>query len=64
MFSKATGDPSGNSGGRTTVTLDIVDYEGTLTVTDPALLAQTLLAGIGSGKAYGCGMLTLARPAS
>lgn len=64
VFSKATTDSSGNPGGRTTVTLDIVVYEGTLTVTDPALLAQTLLADIGSGKAYGCGMLMLAQPAN
>ncbi|MFD8417091.1 type I-E CRISPR-associated protein Cas6/Cse3/CasE [Streptomyces sp. NPDC059650] len=63
VFSKATTGSSGSPGGRTTVTLDVVVYEGTLTVTDPPLLAQVLVAGIGSGKAYGCGMLTLARPA-
>ncbi|MFF3675849.1 type I-E CRISPR-associated protein Cas6/Cse3/CasE [Streptomyces sp. NPDC002120] len=46
------------------MTLGIAVYEGTLTVTDPALRAEVFLAGIGSGEAYGCGMLTLARPAS
>lgn len=42
------------------VTLQQVTYEGHLIVEDPGLLADRLLSGIGRGKAYGCGLLTLA----
>ena len=42
------------------VTLRIVTYEGRLHVTDPAAFTDALLAGIGPGKGYGCGLLTLA----
>jgi CRISPR system Cascade subunit CasE len=34
--------------------------EGRLRVTDPAALWQTLTRGIGEGRAYGCGLLSLA----
>lgn len=37
-----------------------VRYEGMLTVTDPARFAYTLRSGIGSGKAFGFGLLSLA----
>lgn len=37
-----------------------VDFEGLLTVTDPDLLATTVRAGIGRGKTYGFGLLSLA----
>lgn len=37
-----------------------VCFEGHLRVTDPAALAQALRDGIGSGKAYGFGLLSLA----
>lgn len=46
---------------RRPVTLLSVTYEGILTVTDPALFRQTLTNGIGRGKAYGMGMLTVMR---
>jgi len=36
-------------------------YEGVLTVHDPSALAQAQVAGIGPGKAFGCGLLSLAR---
>lgn len=58
VFSRATSKPSG-PGSR--VTLHTATFEGLLTVTDPIRLGQTLGAGIGRGKAYGCGLLTLAR---
>lgn len=43
------------------VTLRVASYEGVLTVTDAESLKKALIGGIGRGKAYGCGMLTLAR---
>ena len=50
----------GTDGGRP-VTLLSVTYEGSLTVTDPALFTQTLTEGLGRGKAYGLGLLTVAQ---
>ncbi|HEX6077566.1 MAG TPA: type I-E CRISPR-associated protein Cas6/Cse3/CasE [Micromonosporaceae bacterium] len=44
------------------VTLVTATYEGHLEVTDPAVLRHALTHGIGRAKAYGCGLLTLARP--
>lgn len=35
-------------------------FDGTAVVTDPELLRERLLAGIGRAKNYGCGLLTLA----
>lgn len=43
-----------------TVTLDTAIFEGRLEVTDPDALRAALTQGIGPGKAYGCGLLTLA----
>ena len=43
------------------VTLLAVTYEGTLNVTDPELFCQVLMNGLGRGKAYGLGMLTVVR---
>ena len=42
------------------VSLLAVTFEGTLTVTDTPLFCQTLKSGIGRGKAYGMGLLTIA----
>ncbi|MFD5883631.1 type I-E CRISPR-associated protein Cas6/Cse3/CasE [Streptomyces yangpuensis] len=42
------------------VVMNSVTFEGRLRITDPALLTQHLLGGIGPSKAYGCGLLTLA----
>ena len=50
----------GTEGGRP-VTLLSVTYEGSLTVTDSALFTQALTEGIGRGKAYGLGLLTVAQ---
>ncbi|WP_404200320.1 type I-E CRISPR-associated protein Cas6/Cse3/CasE [Streptomyces tauricus] len=42
------------------VVMNAVTFEGHLRITDPALLTERLLNGIGPSKAYGCGLLTLA----
>ncbi|WP_182187826.1 type I-E CRISPR-associated protein Cas6/Cse3/CasE [Pectinatus frisingensis] len=42
------------------VTLQTVTYQGSLRVNDINKLKNTLIQGIGHGKAYGCGLLTLA----
>ena len=44
------------------VTLSTAVFEGSLQVDDPELLRKALVAGIGPGKGYGCGLLTLAAP--
>lgn len=44
------------------VSLLSVTYEGTLQVTDPDLFCQLLTNGIGRGKAYGLGLMTIMRP--
>ncbi len=44
---------------RSSVTLLSVMYEGVLEVMDPVLFRQTLTEGIGRGKAYGQGLLTV-----
>lgn len=44
------------------VTLSTALLEGTLVVTDPATLRASLVDGIGPGKGYGCGLMTLAAP--
>ena len=44
------------------VTLDTATFEGVLRVTDVARFREVLLDGLGRGKAYGCGLLTVAKP--
>ena len=48
--------------GQSTVTLGVAPFSGALEVVDPDLLRTALTSGVGRGKAYGCGLLTLARP--
>jgi CRISPR system Cascade subunit CasE len=43
------------------VTIRTARFRGVLRVTDPDLLRRTLVDGIGRGRAYGCGLLTLAK---
>ncbi|MDR1158671.1 MAG: type I-E CRISPR-associated protein Cas6/Cse3/CasE [Oscillospiraceae bacterium] len=43
------------------VEIKTVAFEGVLTVTDATILRDALTDGIGRAKAYGCGLLTLAR---
>ena len=50
----------GASRPRSRVTLAGVLFEGTVRIVDPARLRQAVGAGIGSGKAYGFGLLSLA----
>ncbi|WP_029067695.1 type I-E CRISPR-associated protein Cas6/Cse3/CasE [Jonesia quinghaiensis] len=45
---------------RKTVTLKAVQFDGALEITDPDTFKQTLTNGIGSAKAYGCGLITIA----
>lgn len=42
------------------VTLSTALFEGTLRVEDPVALRTALIGGIGPGKGYGCGLMTLA----
>lgn len=46
---------------RKPVTLGIATFEGILEVTDVAMFLRALARGIGRAKAYGCGLLTIAR---
>lgn len=43
------------------ISLQRVCFEGVLHVVDPDKLRVAMAAGIGSGKAFGCGLLSLAR---
>lgn len=43
-------------------TIHAAVFEGHLTITEPERFKHTLLFGIGRAKAYGCGLLTIARP--
>lgn len=36
-------------------------FEGVLTITEAELFRKALIDGIGRAKAYGCGLMTLAR---
>lgn len=38
-----------------------LDYEGTLTVTDPEVFIQSIHKGIGPAKAFGCGLMLIRR---
>ena len=48
-------------GERTRVTLRQAQFDGVLTVADAEKLRHAMVHGIGRGKAYGCGLLTLRR---
>ena len=51
-----------NAGGKDMrVRLMLVSYEGILRVTDVDAFRNALISGIGRGKAYGAGMLTISR---
>lgn len=52
-FSRSKGAPP--------VVLDTATFQGVLTVTDADAMRRSLIEGIGRGKAYGCGLLTLAQ---
>ncbi|MBN1891896.1 MAG: type I-E CRISPR-associated protein Cas6/Cse3/CasE [Clostridiales bacterium] len=48
-------------GGRQEVSLKTATYEGSLTISDCDAFRNTLMSGLGRAKAYGCGLLTIAR---
>lgn len=48
-------------GDKDPISLQRVCFEGVLCITDATQLKAALLAGIGPGKAFGCGLLSLAR---
>lgn len=48
-------------GQRKPVTLVTVTFDGRLQVTDPEAFRRTLTVGLGRAKAYGCGLMTLAK---
>lgn len=52
--------PQGSA--RCRVVMDTATFEGILVVVDPEVLRRVLTHGVGRGKAYGCGLVTLARP--
>jgi CRISPR system Cascade subunit CasE len=58
-LSFARHDPRSERAGR--VTLRSARFEGTLRITDADVFRETLTRGLGRGKAYGCGLLTVAR---
>ncbi|OYO16963.1 type I-E CRISPR-associated protein Cas6/Cse3/CasE [Enemella evansiae] len=49
--------------GDASVTLAYATFEGVLRVVNAERLRSVLVEGLGRGKAYGCGLVTLARPA-
>jgi CRISPR system Cascade subunit CasE len=57
-FAKSLAD--GSRGDK--VILQTATFDGIVRVADPALTRQSLLAGVGAGKAYGLGLITLAPP--
>lgn len=58
-FSRATPGSGGSERGRVAITR--ADFLGQLVVTDAKLLRRALTYGMGRAKAYGCGLMTLAR---
>jgi CRISPR system Cascade subunit CasE len=56
-FNKGNGNGNGHQ-----VVLQTATFEGLLRVTDPELARTSLLTGVGPGKAYGLGLITLAAP--
>lgn len=47
---------------KNTVTITRARFDGILTVTDAELFRASLTSGMGRAKAYGCGLMTLAKP--
>ncbi len=55
---KGRRDEKGNCRG---IALSTLDFEGELSVTDPEIFLPALLKGIGSAKAFGCGLMLVRR---
>ena len=49
-------------GNKKAVELGVATFEGHLSITDVQLFKKALIEGIGRAKAYGCGMITVAKP--
>ena len=49
------------AGLRPPIRLAVLDYQGVLTVTDPAAFLSGLVAGFGRGRAFGCGLMLIRR---
>jgi CRISPR system Cascade subunit CasE len=58
--SKMSGYRERKEGGAARLTFNSVLFDGELTITDPQQFLQALKCGIGSGKAYGFGLLSIA----
>lgn len=46
---------------RTDLTIGVLDFEGTLTVTEPSIFLARMRAGFGRAKAFGCGLMLIRR---
>lgn len=53
QFTKSSGSPA--------ISLNVVDIDGVLAVTDGAAFGEAFRKGVGRGRAFGCGMLLLKR---
>lgn len=53
--------PDDQGAGQGRVSITRCDFAGALEVTDAQLLRRSLVGGMGRAKAYGCGLMTLAR---
>ncbi|MBG0785441.1 MAG: type I-E CRISPR-associated protein Cas6/Cse3/CasE [Anaerolineaceae bacterium] len=53
--------PTSDDGKKHQTTFNFVDFNGLLRVKDPVRLIESLRQGIGPGKGFGCGLLSLAR---
>ncbi|MYS81044.1 type I-E CRISPR-associated protein Cas6/Cse3/CasE [Embleya scabrispora] len=51
---------SGTGGGAQKVRHHRVRFEGTAEIVDPDALRAAMIGGVGKGRAYGCGLLTIA----
>jgi CRISPR system Cascade subunit CasE len=56
----AKSDAENAVGNKNALRLRIVTYEGVLEISDPIQFVDMLKSGIGRGKAFGCGLLSLA----
>lgn len=50
----------GSAGKRSRVVLTTATFEGAVRIADAARAREVLLSGVGKGRAYGCGLITLA----
>jgi CRISPR system Cascade subunit CasE len=53
--------PSGNDRKQTTAKVNVVDFDGVLTVVNPRQLQTAVVQGVGPAKGLGCGLLSLAQ---